>query len=39
MRSYAPGLYLAPAGKHHDQEYKWLKINPAAKEKQSADAE
>lgn len=38
MWCYAPGLYLAPAGKRHDQQCKCLKINPAAKQKQSADA-
>jgi len=39
MRSCAPGLYLVPARKHHDQQDEGLKINPAAKEKQSAVAE
>lgn len=37
--SYAPRFYLAPAGKHHDQQYEWLKIDTAAEDGESAASE
>lgn len=37
MRDCTPGLYLASPEKLHSQQYKWLKINPAAEEQQSVD--
>lgn len=39
MSSCTSGLYIDSAGKHHDEQYKWLMINPDIEGQQSTDTQ
>lgn len=39
MSNCISGLYIDSAGKHHDEQYKWLMINPDIEGQQSTDTQ